>query len=192
MLSQGMEFPGNRPNRDNPQALERNRVMGILDLPFVATVRRNHAVEHATMHLLAARLPYLNAVARTAAGGFYVYGRVPTQTLADTAAEALGRLQAGETELAISPRCGTNLVVSGFLAGLAAFLVMSRSRSRFSNLPRLMLASLIAVIVAQPLGLLVQQRLTTSADVANLRVGGVTCQLLGPVTVHKVELQNSR
>ncbi|HEM61478.1 MAG TPA: hypothetical protein ENO24_04235 [Chloroflexi bacterium] len=164
--------------------------MGILDLPFIAAVRRNHAVEHATMHLLAARLPYLNAVARTAPDGFYVYGRVPTQTLADTAAEALGRLQSGETELAIHPRCGTNLVVAGFLAGLAAFLAMSRSKSRLSNLPRMLLAAMMGVIVAQPLGLVVQERLTTSNDVASLTIGGVTCQLVGPFTVHKVELQN--
>jgi len=166
--------------------------MGLLDLPFIANVRRNHAVEHATMHLLASRLPYLNAVGRTAPDGFYIYGRLPTQTLADTAAEALGRLQAGETELAISPRCGTNLVVAGFLAGLAAFVATSRSKSRLSNLPRMLLAATIAVIVAQPLGLLVQERLTTSADVGGLRVAGVSRQMVGPLTVHKVELGNSR
>ena len=165
--------------------------MGLLELPFVATLRRNHAVEHATMHLLARRVPYLNAVARTGADGFYVYGRVPTQALADTAAEALGRLQAGETELAIHPRCGTNLVVSGLLAGLAAVLAMGRSKPRLSRLPNLFLATMIAVIAAQPLGLLIQERVTTSTDVASLRIGEVTCQLVGPLTVHKVKLQNS-
>lgn len=165
--------------------------MSPLDLPVLAALRRNHAVEHATMHLLARRLPALNAVARTATDGFYVYGRVPTHALADTAAEALGRLQAGETELAIHPRCGTNLVVSGLLAALAALLAMGRSKPRLSRLPNLFLATMIAVIAAQPLGLLIQERVTTSPDVASLEVIEVTCQLLGPFMVHKVKLQSS-
>jgi ABC-type thiamin/hydroxymethylpyrimidine transport system permease subunit len=165
-------------------------MMGLLDLSFIATFRQNHAVEHATMHILARRLPYLNALARSASDGFYVFGRVPTQVLADTAAEALGRLQAGETELAIHPRCGTNLVVAGLLAGLAALLAVGRSKPRLSRLPNLFMATMIAVIAAQPLGLLVQERVTTSADVSNLKIGGVTCQLLGPFTVHKVKLQH--
>ncbi len=166
--------------------------MWFLDLPFLAALRRNHAVEHATMHILARRLPYLNAMARTAADGFYVYGEVPTTELADTAAEALGRLQAGETELAIHPRCGTNLMVSGLLAGLAAFLAMGRSKPRFSKLPLLLLGATLAVLVAQPLGLLVQERVTTSTDVADLSVGGVSRQMVGPFTIHRVQLQNSR
>jgi hypothetical protein len=165
--------------------------MGPLDLPFLSALRRNHAVEHATMHLLARRLPYLNALGRTSTDGFYIYGRVPTQTLADTAAEALGRLQAGETELAIHPRCGSNLVVTGVLAGLAAFLAMGRSKSRLSKLPRFILAATIAVFFAQPLGLLFQERVTTSTDVGGLRVGGVTRREVGSLTIHKVKLQNS-
>jgi hypothetical protein len=165
--------------------------MGLLDMPFVATLRRNHALEHATMHILAQRQPYLNAVARTALDGFYVYGKVDTIALADTASEGLARLQAGETDLAVHPRCGTNLVVSGFLAGLAAFLAMGTSRGRLSKLPRFILAATLAVIVAQPLGLVIQQHVTTSADVAGLSIRNVTRQFVGRFTIHKVELENS-
>lgn len=165
--------------------------MGLLDMPFVAALRRNHALEHATMHILARRQPYLNAVARTALDGFYVYGRVNTKALADTAAEGLARLQAGETELAIHPRCGTNLVVSGFLAGLATFLAIGGSRSRLAKFPRCILAATLAVIVAQPLGLLIQQHVTTSPDVAGLRINEVTQQAVGRFTIHKVELESS-
>lgn len=165
--------------------------MGLLDMPFVAALRRNHALEHATMHILARRQPYLNAVARTALDGFYVYGRVNTKALADTAAEGLARLQAGETELAVHPRCGTNLVVSGFLAGLATFLAIGGSRSRLAKFPRFILAATLAVIVAQPLGLLIQQHVTTSPDVAGLSIDRVTQQVVGRFTVHKVELETS-
>jgi hypothetical protein len=165
--------------------------MGLLDLPFVARLRRNHAVEHATMHLLAQRQPYLNAVARTSLDGFYLYGSVDTKTLADTTTEALGRLQAGQTELAIHPRCGTNLVVAGLLAGLATFVVVGRSRARLSNLPRFLLAATLAVVVAQPLGLLVQEQITTSAEVAGVRVAQVTRQGVGRLMIHRVSLEHS-
>lgn len=165
--------------------------MGLLDLPFVATLRRNHAVEHATMHLLAQRQPYLNAVARSTVDGFHIYGTVDTKTLADTTAEAIGRLQAGQAELAIHPRCGTNLVVAGFLAGLATFLAVGRSRPRLSNLPRFVLAATLAVIVAQPLGLLVQEQITTSSEVSGLRIAQVTRQGVGRLTIHRVSLEQS-
>jgi len=128
--------------------------MSILDIPFVASVRRNHAVEHATMHILARRQSYLNVIARTALDGFYVYGKVDTMALANAAAEGLARLQAGEAELAVHPRCGTNLVVAGLLAGVATFLAMGRSKSRLSKFPRFILAAPLAVIMAQPVGLL--------------------------------------
>jgi hypothetical protein len=104
--------------------------MALLDMPFVAALRRNHALEHATMHILGQRQPYLNAVARTALDGFYVYGMVDTRALADTASEGLARLQAGETDLAVHPRCGTNLAVAGLLAGLLPALRPGRHVGR--------------------------------------------------------------
>ena len=143
------------------------------------------------MHLLAQRQPYLNAVARTSLDGFHVYGMVDTKMLADAATEALGRLQAGQTELAVHPRCGTNLAVAGFLAGLATFLATGRSRSRLSNFPRFVLAATFAVIIAQPLGLLFQERVTTSTDVPGLRVAEVTRQVVGRFTIHRVLLEHS-
>lgn len=165
--------------------------MSLLDIPLVASLRRNHAVEHATIHILARRQPYLNAIARTAVDGFYVYGKVDTRALAGAAAEGLARLQAGEAELAVHPRCGTNLAVAGFLAGVATFLAMGRSKSHLSKFPRFILAATLAVIMAQPLGLLIQERITTSPDVTGLSIKGVTRQELGRFTMHKVQLERS-
>lgn len=165
--------------------------MSLLDLAFLGTLRRNHALEHATMHILARRQPHLNAMARTALDGFYVYGQVDTKTLLDTALEALARLQAGETELAVHPRCGTNLAVSGFLAGVATFLAMGSSKSRLSKFPRFVLAATIAVLVAQPLGLIVQERITTSPDVAGVSIKEVSRRVVGRLTIHKVEVEQA-
>jgi hypothetical protein len=163
--------------------------MSLLDMPLLASLRRNHAMEHATMHILARRQPYLSVVARTTLDGFQVYGKVATEDLADAASEALTRLQGGESELAVHPRCGTNLAVAGFLAGLATFIAMGRGKSRLSKFPRFVLAATLALIVAQPLGMLFQERVTTSPHVASLRIKNITQQQFGRFTIHKVDLE---
>ncbi len=162
--------------------------MKILENPIIATIRRNHALEHATVHLLSRRGPYSQVMGRTTTDGFYVYGPIETQEVAAAASEALARLRAGEHELAIHPRCGTNLAVAGLLAGLSSFLVWGRKGRRLIKLPRLLLATTIAVIAAQPLGLLVQEHLTTSTDLEEVTIKGVIAQKVGGVVVHKVEL----
>jgi hypothetical protein len=68
-------------------------------------------------------------------------------------------------------------------------MAVGRSRSRLSKFPGFILAATLAVIVSQPLGLLVQERVTTLPDVAGLRISGVTQQELGRFIMHKVELE---
>ncbi len=87
---------------------------------LIDAVRQNHALEHATMHILNRRYPYLRLMGRSSLSGFYLYGALDTQELADAVSEALLRLQQGERHLAIHPRCGTNLAVTSVLAGAAA------------------------------------------------------------------------
>jgi len=165
--------------------------MKILETPVIAAIRRNHALEHATVHLLSRRGPYSQVMGRTTTDGFYIYGPVETKEVAAAASEALARLQAGEHELAIHPRCGTNLAVAGLLAGLSSFLVWGGKGRRLTKLPRLLLAATIAVIAAQPLGLLVQERITTSTDLEEVAIKSVTRQKVGRIAIHKVELSPS-
>lgn len=163
----------------------------ILDVPLVARVRRNHAVEHATIHVLSTRNPYLQLIGRTTPSGFTLYGWVRTEEVASAVAEALDRLRAGEHHLAIHPRCGTNLAVGGMLAGLAAFGAMlfpRRSRSRLSRLPDVMLAAMAAMLIAQPLGLILQERVTTSSEVGRMFVRGVKRRQWGRLVIHEVNL----
>ncbi len=74
---------------------------------------------------------------------------------------------------------------------MAAFLAMgvgrSRSRFRWAYLPEALLAATVAAIVAQPLGLLLQQYVTTSGDVGRLEVLRIYRQRGGPVPTHRVE-----
>jgi hypothetical protein len=162
--------------------------MSILDNPMVMRVRRNHALEHATIHILSQHHAILQVAGRSWLNGFYVYGQVNTEELAAAASEALARLQSGEIELAVHPRCGTNVVTAGVMAGLSAFTVMSgRSRSKWDKLPTVIMAATAAIILAQPLGAMLQSKVTTSPDVQNLRILGVKRQEHGSVIVHQVE-----
>jgi len=160
----------------------------LLELPFFAATRRNHALEHATIHVLSERHPDLRLVGRSDWTGFTLYGPVDTAELSEALASALQRLQAGEAQLAIHPRCGTNLATGMVLAGLASTAALSgHRRSRLDKTLQLMLGLGAALSLAQPLGAKVQERVTTSSNVANLRVAKILRLQRGTVIVHRIE-----
>jgi len=159
--------------------------MSILNL--VNRVRQNHALEHATMHVLSQHHPYMRLVGRTTPAGFYIYGPVSTEEVESAAREALTRLQQGEAYLAVHPRCGTNLAVTAVLAGTAAFgATLGRPRSRLERLPLALMAATVGAMVAQPLAHRIQEQITTSPEVEGLTIAGVERQEQGRLTVHKV------
>lgn len=147
-------------------------VLDFREWPIVRTVRRNHAMEHATITLLSQRLPNTRFVARSTPGGFTVYGNVNQKILRQTAEDALARLQAGEAGLAVHPNCGTNLVVGGILTALVSLLIMGR-RLRLNRLPFLLLGTTYALMAAQPLGRLAQRHVTTSPQMSEAWVSSV-------------------
>jgi hypothetical protein len=152
-------------------------------------VRQHHAIEHATLTLLSQRQPDTQAVARSDAQGFMVYGDVETSALQRVAQEALTRLQAGETKLAVHANCGTNLVTAGALSGLAALLVgAGRNRSFWERLPGAVLGATAALVLAGPAGLWMQANVTTTPRVDGLRIDSVSRMDGGPVIRHRVRI----
>jgi len=157
---------------------------------IIGSVRRNHALEHATVAILMGRLgPGVRMVGRATRNGFYIYGDVPTDRLQESAAEGLERLKRGEVSLAVSPLCGTNLAVAGLLAGASSLLALG-NRSRLERLPNVLLSSMVAVLAAQPLGRLVQRYVTTSPDLADMEIVGVRQGEHGVARYHKVETRH--
>jgi len=164
--------------------------MNILELEPLRHIRQNHALEHATIHLLTRRAPSRHFVGRSTPRGFYIYGAVDTQTVADAVSEALARLQAGESELAVHPRCGTGIATTGILAGLAAFATLGLRRKRtLADLPAVITATTLAALVAQPLGLTIQQRLTTDPNLEDVRVARVERLESGRMVAHRIILE---
>lgn len=139
---------------------------------FIENVRRNHALEHATVSLLLGRLgPQLRLVGRASSDGFFIYGDVPTETLAECARDGLARLKRGESFWAVTPLCGTNLATAGVLAGLSTMAVLANShKDRVGNA---ITAGVLAVVAAQPLGRLIQRHITTSPDLADTEIVSV-------------------
>jgi hypothetical protein len=137
---------------------------------FVANVRRNHALEHATVSLLLGRLgPDLRVVGRASGDGFFLYGDIPSEMLGQCVQEALTRLKRGEAFWAVTPHCGTNIATTGVLTGLSTLAVTSGSKDK-DRVSRAILVSMLAVVIAQPVGRLIQRYLTTSADLADTEI----------------------
>src|SRR4030042_4098119 len=134
-------------------------------LDLLSSVRRNHALEHATIAVLLGKVgPSTRLIGRASTDGFFIYGNVPTEKIQESANEALVRLKEGEAQLAVSPLCGTNLAVAGILAGLASLVALGGGRSRLERLPNVLMAAVVAVVGAQPLGRLGQRYVTTPRD----------------------------
>jgi len=182
---------------------EKHSLLTFLDLPLISRVRRNHALEHATMHVFNERYRGLRLVGRSSLWGFYIYGNVPTEAVLSAAQEGLRRLKAGHRRMAIHPNCGSNLAVAGILAGLGAFLALggastrsqvSRKKPGFSperivRLPLAFTAATLGIILAQPLGTALQAHVTTQADIGDLRVVSVTRERKAGVLVHHVRTE---
>jgi hypothetical protein len=163
----------------------------VLEYPVISHIRRNHALEHATLHTLAGHLPRTMLMGHSDAGGFWIIGDVPPEMLHAAVQEAIARLRAGEKQLAIHPNCGTNFVTAGALAGLAGAASMLGSGRRLTNkmarLPFAAALATLALIVAQPLGMLLQARVTTQGDPGPLEVIAITHRKQGRLNVHRVQ-----
>jgi hypothetical protein len=98
-------------------------------------------------------------------------------------------LRSTKPELAIHERCGTNLAVSGMLTGLSAMAV-AKMRRPFNTAINVILASTAALIVARPLGLMVQRYFTTQTPNATMKITGVTPRTLFGTPAHFVSTDN--
>jgi hypothetical protein len=158
---------------------------------LIERIRRNHALEHATLHMLEAQSSDIRAGGRATAKGFYLYGDLPTESAVCAAAdEAIQRMNAGQRDLAIHPRCGTNLVTAGVLSGglaMLGVLASGRKAPWYVQLPNAILGAMIGAFLAQPLGPWMQANVTTSADMRGVRVRGIRTGQMGRMTTHFVE-----
>lgn len=149
-------------------------------IPFIRATRRNHALEHATLKVLAERFKGVKMMGHSNPGGFLLFADLPTELVTDAVLEARKRLQAGESQLAIHPGCGTNIAASSLLAGSASSIfLMALSRGKTPKWWQILISTMIAVpvyILSKPLGPHLQEMITTDAEISDLDVKLVTSQ----------------
>ena len=149
--------------------------------------KRNHGLEHATIALLLS--PAVSG--RPLAGysipmGFLVLGDIPTQQVEESAHEALRLMQAGEHGLAVSPFCGTNIVVGAGLATAASLAGYRMAGGGAQGWSRAFSNTVLAIVASRPIGRIVQERCTTSADVGAMSIRSVKRHRAGRIPMHWV------
>jgi len=147
--------------------------MSILDIPPFLATRRNHAVEHATLKILARKYNDKNLAGHSNPTGFYLFGDMTTDDIRSSIDEAMTRLRAGESGLAIHPGCGTNLATSMLLPATFAWVPFQGTRSlrwRLLLIPLALMFAVFGYVLSKPLGPWLQRNVTTEADLGNLQL----------------------
>ena len=181
----GFDFAYSLPNGDAELLNQFGFIPGLKE--FVIA-RQVHALEHATIWLLSAGInagktrrstSYLSADNETISGlstekGFFLYGEINPVKLRQAVRSALIRLQQGEENLALHPRCGTNASVAAVLtAGMAITAHLTLPRSPLHQIMGVGLAALTANYLAPDLGIYVQKYVTTAIPF-NLKLQRIT------------------
>jgi hypothetical protein len=159
----------------------------IIMTDMISRVRRNHALEHATITVLSKKHDGFSAQGNSTPLGFNlnIYGDITEEQVTAAVTEARDRLRAGENRLALHPNCGTVLLTTATLAALSAQAMFSLERRRqgrptmsisvlLGALPTAVLAVIVALIVSRPLGMLIQDHFTVESDIRDLYVTNIT------------------
>lgn len=161
----------------------------------ISRIRRNHGLEHATIHVLSENHKNFNAQGNSDHRGFHlnVYGSVPEAAIVAAVEEAYQRMRAGEHQLAVHPNCGTVLLTTATMATLAAqatFAVEQKRQRRagmdlsvlLNGLPTAVLAVVLALIVSRPVGIHLQAKYTTEGDLGDMEIISIRKIKPSPIT----------
>ena len=181
----GFDFPYVDCDRDSEIIKQLGFIPGLKEFLMI---RQVHALEHATVWMLSdftsvsknkLSTSYLSADNETIGGlstekGFYLYGDVNPMRLKRAVNSALSRLQRGEWNLALHPRCGTNSSVAMLLtAGMTATAHLTLPKEPVHQFIGMGLAALVANFAAPDIGIYVQKYITTSIPF-NLKLKKIT------------------
>ncbi len=179
------DFITPQPNLDSELLEQLHFVPGLKE---ILMLRQVHALEHATVWLLsqprASRFPSFSSsnfqVDNESLGGlsteqgFFLYGDVNISDLRRAVTNGLQRLKDGEWNLAVHPRCGTNVSMEMLLtAGLAVGMHFIMPRGIIEQLLGFGIAATTAAELAPNVGALAQRYLTTSVPF-NLSIESIT------------------
>jgi len=162
---------------------------------LISRIRRNHGLEHATIHVLSEKHKNFSAQGNSTPNGYNlnIYGKISEAEVIEAVEEAFARLKKGERNLAVHPNCGTVLLTTAVLVTLAAqavFTVEQKRQKRSSlnlsglanALPTAILAVVGALIVSKPIGVQLQARYTIESDLGDLQIVRIRKVTSSPIT----------
>ena len=145
----------------------------ILDLPLILETRRNHAVEHATLHILADKYKNQNMAGHSNPGGVF-----PLRKLRQTGysicrnrsdeSSPCGRKRAG-CPPGLRDKPGDHRVSAGAVC-LAPFRGVRSTPWRIVLIPLALSFAVLGFFLSRPVGTWLQAHVTTEADLGNMRV----------------------
>ena len=153
---------------------------------LLSRIRRNHGLEHATIHVLSEKYKNFSAQGNSDHRGFHlnIYGDISEDDVMDAVETAFKRMKEGEHHLAVHPNCGTVLLTTATMATMAAQAVFSLEQRRqerdkadaavlFNALPSAVLAVVLSLIISRPIGVQLQARFTTEGDLGDMQIRSI-------------------
>ena len=150
---------------------------------LISRIRRNHGLEHASIHVLSEKHQGFSAQGNSNHRGFYlnIYGNIDEADVTMAVEEAFTRMKGGEHKLAVHPNCGTVLLTTATMTTLAAQAAFAIEQFRhksdrtdsqviMNGLPSAVLASVIALILARPAGIKIQENYTVEGDLKEMQL----------------------
>lgn len=161
----------------------------------ISRIRRNHGLEHATIHVLTQHHGEFSAQGNSDHRGFSlnVFGDVSEADVKKAVQEAFERMKGGEHQLAVHPNCGTVMLTTATMATLAGQAVFGLEMKRngrnkldlytlINTLPTAILAVVAALIVSRPFGIYLQANYTVEGDLGQMAIRSVRQVNPSPIT----------
>lgn len=137
-------------------------------------LRRNHALEHATIAVMMEKEPSRKFNGFSTDDGFFVQGVRSIGEVDSAAREALRRVRSGEKKLAVHRNCGTTIVAANLLAAVFFLCALGLGLYLAWDVYLLILGGIVlSLLLRVPLSLFLQRFVTTNADLSNAEVGWV-------------------
>ena len=96
----------------------------------ISHIRKNHALEHASIHVLTSKKPDVSFGGYSYYKGFWLFGHAAIQEVQDAVDVARARLINGERNLAVHKNCGTNLAVTGIVTAIGSLIALSGQKEK--------------------------------------------------------------
>ena len=142
-------------------------------------IRRNHAIEHATINVIEQSVGYpLNISGLSQENGFYIAGIQDAGVVEEAAVRGLNLLKQGHCDLAIHRRCGTDIAIANLTTALIFLILLSSTG--MVNIFNIIIALLISNLTSPYVGQYIQRYFTTSCDVKNTDIVGLQYELGQP------------